>query len=84
MKGSIPHAAACIACARPISAPVGVTVEFSDMFCALNGATLTPCRVSQRQIAATVTLLPASEAVPVIRTAPFIAAPSRAPRSRAR
>ena len=38
-SGSIPHAAACIACARPISAPVGVTVEFSDMFCALNGAT---------------------------------------------
>ena len=56
-SGSIPHAAACIACARPISAPVGVTVEFSDMFCALNGATDTPWRLSQRQIAATVDAL---------------------------
>src|SRR5258707_6690546 len=41
-SGSIRHACACAACARPISAPDLVTKEFSDMFCALNGATSAP------------------------------------------
>ena len=53
-----------MAWARPISAPSLVTTEFSDMFCALNGATLTPRRASQRQIPAVTALLPASDAVP--------------------
>ena len=63
-SGSTPAAAACIACARPISAPSRVTIEFSDMFCALNGATFTPERASQRQIPAVTTDLPASLVVP--------------------
>src|SRR5579864_9351921 len=68
--GSIPAAAACIAWARPISAPSAVTKEFSDMFCALNGATATPCRASHRHSPATSTLLPASDPVPATRSAP--------------
>ena len=40
--GSTPAAAACMTCARPISAPPGVTNELSDIFCALNGATFRP------------------------------------------
>lgn len=40
--GSTRAACACIAWARPISAPSRVTNEFSDMFCALKGATFTP------------------------------------------
>ncbi len=68
---SMPAAAACIACARPISAPSGVTAELFDMFCALNGATETPCRCSQRHRPATRTLLPASEVVPATRIAPL-------------
>src|SRR3954464_12114173 len=67
-SGSMPHAAACIACALPISAPDAVTVEFSAMFCALKGATDRPWRVSHRQIAAVTTLLPASDAVPATST----------------
>ncbi len=63
-SGSTPAAAACIAWARPISPPSWVTAEFSDMFCALKGATLRPWRASQRQIPATITLLPASDVVP--------------------
>ena len=74
-SGSIPAAAACIAWARPISAPPGVTNEFSDMFCALNGATRTPWRASQRQIPAATTLLPASEVVPATSSAPFTPPP---------
>jgi hypothetical protein len=70
-SGSIPHAAACIACARPISAPEAVTVELSAMFWALNGATETPWRRSQRHSAAVITLLPASDAVPATSSAPF-------------
>ncbi len=45
--GASPQASACIACARPISPPSGVTTELFDMFCALNGATATPRRASQ-------------------------------------
>ena len=65
-SASTPAAAACMACARPISArrPAGTTAEFSDMFCALKGATRTPCRASHRQIPAVTTLFPASELVP--------------------
>src|SRR3954470_13134580 len=66
-SGSMPHAAACIACARPISAPDAVTVELSAMFWALNGATARPWRVSHRHNAAVITVLPASDAVPAIR-----------------
>ncbi len=40
------------------------------MFCALNGATLTPSLASHRQIPATSTLLPASDEVPMISSAP--------------
>ncbi|CAM5432165.1 hypothetical protein STANM309S_04968 [Streptomyces tanashiensis] len=62
--GSTRAACACMACARPISAPSRVTKEFRDMFCPLNGATLMPCRTSQRQMPAVTTLLPASDVVP--------------------
>ncbi len=66
-----PHAAACMAWARPISpgAPSGpiTTAELFDMFCALNGATFTPRRRSQRQMPAVSTLLPASDVVPATR-----------------
>jgi hypothetical protein len=41
-EGATPAASACIACARPISLPSGVTNELSAMFCALNGATSIP------------------------------------------
>src|ERR1700743_1739691 len=41
------------------------------MFCALNGATRTPCLASHRHSPATRTLLPASEEVPATRRAPF-------------
>ena len=75
-SGSMPAAAACTACARPISLPSRATTEFSAMFCALNGATLTPRRCSQRQMPAVTTDLPASECVPQTRIAPFIARPS--------
>ena len=47
----------------------------SDMFCALKGATLTPCRTSHRQIPAVTTLLPASEVVPATSSPPPIPAP---------
>src|SRR5215472_5771607 len=67
-------AAACIACARPISAPSGVTMELLDMFCALNGATRTPCLASHRQIPAVSTHLPASDAVPATSSDPLICA----------
>ena len=73
-SGSMPAAAACMAWARPISAPSLVTTEFSDMFCALNGATFTPRLASQRQTPAVTALLPASDAVPATRS------PSRRPR----
>src|SRR6185312_17364647 len=73
--GSSPQACACIACARPISPPSAVTTELLDMFCALNGATATPRRTSQRQIPATSALLPASDVVPATRSAPRTAAP---------
>src|ERR1700691_1117567 len=67
-----PAAAACIACARPISAPSGATIELLDMFCALNGATRTPWRASQRQIPAVMTDLPASDVVPATSSEPLV------------
>ena len=70
-SGSTPAAAACIACARPISAPSAVTAELSDMFCALKGATFTPSRASHRHSPAVSTDLPASEVVPATSSAPF-------------
>src|ERR1700687_4676346 len=47
--GSRPHASAWTTCARPISPPSRQGYEFSDMFCALNGATRTPRRLSVRE-----------------------------------
>ena len=67
-----PAAAACIAWARPISAPSGATIELLDMFCALNGATRTPRRASQRQIPAVMTDLPASDVVPATSSEPLV------------
>src|SRR6185312_4142591 len=66
-------------CARPISAPSGVTIELLLMFCALNGATETPWRTSQRQMPAVTTDLPASDVVPATSSAPLT---TRSPRSR--
>ena len=63
-SGITPHACACSHCARPISAPSGQTIELLDMFWALNGATDTPVRESQRQIPEVTRLLPASDVVP--------------------
>ena len=75
MSGASPHAAACIAWARPISPPrpsaPTTTTELLDMFCALNGATFTPRRCSQRQMPAVSTLLPASEVVPATSSPPL-------------
>src|SRR5579875_3896129 len=68
--GSRPAARAWIAWARPISPPSTVTAELLDMFCALNGATLTPRRASSRHNPATTTDLPASEVVPATSSAP--------------
>ena len=73
-SGSTIAAAAWEAWARPISAPSRVTKELSAMFWALNGATPTPSRASQRQMPATMTLFPASEWVPATSTAPLKAA----------
>src|ERR1700727_963979 len=59
------------------------------MFCALNGATRTPCRASQRQIPAVMTDLPASDVVPatsseplVVGTVPLLPEPSAGTRRR--
>jgi hypothetical protein len=62
--GSRKHAAACTACARPISPPSTVTALFSAIFCGLNGATRIWRRTNARQIPVTSVLLPASEVVP--------------------
>src|SRR5215211_351502 len=70
-SGSTIAAEAWEAWARPISAPSRVTKELSAMFWALNGATLTPSRASQRQMPATTTLFPASEWVPAMSRAPL-------------
>ena len=70
-SGTAPAASAWIHCARPISAPTPSgpvhTIELLDMFCALNGATLTPRRAKARHSPVVTTLLPASEVVPATR-----------------
>ena len=78
-SAGIPAAAACIACARPISAPSGATIELLDMFCALNGATRTPWRASQRQIPAVRTDFPASDVVPATSSEPLVLSTGPAP-----
>jgi len=40
--GAIPQARACKAWARPISPPSAVTAALFDMFCGLNGRTVSP------------------------------------------
>ena len=74
-SGSMPAAAACMAWARPISAPSAVTNEFSDMFCALNGATRTPLPGQPRHRPAVSTLFPASDVVPATSSAPRTVTP---------
>ena len=74
-RAQVLQAAAWNACARPISPPSSATAELLDMFCALNGATRTPRRRSQRQMPATSMLLPASEPVPATRI-PLIGRPA--------
>ena len=63
-SGSARAAMAWIHWARPISAPSAVTMELSDMFCPLKGATLMPWRARRRQSPTTRVDLPASEVVP--------------------
>jgi len=69
-SGSAPAATACSHWARPISAPSVVTMELSDMFWPLKGATDTPWRARSRQIPATMVDLPASDVVPHTMSAP--------------
>src|SRR5579875_4131053 len=64
--GSRPQASAWTAWARPISPPPGHTAALLDMFCDLNGATRIPARANSLQRPVTTTLLPTSEAVPII------------------
>src|SRR5579875_2313306 len=71
MLGCRPAARACMAWARPISPPSTVTTELLDMFCALNGATRSPLRASNRHRPATTMDLPASELVPATSSAPL-------------
>src|SRR5512139_4010719 len=49
----------------PISPPSEVTYELRLMFWDLNGATVIPRRIRQRQMAATVTLFPTWDADPI-------------------
>jgi hypothetical protein len=63
-SGSARAATAWIHWARPISAPSAVTIELFDMFCALNGVTLTLRRARARHRPVVTTVLPASEVVP--------------------
>jgi hypothetical protein len=71
-EGNSRHASAWAACARPISPPSSVTYELFDMFCALNGATLTPRRHSQAHNAVATQLFPLFDEVPSTASA-FIA-----------
>src|SRR5213593_3109445 len=83
-RGATPAASACAACARPISSPAGVTAAFSDMFCALKGATRQPSSRSTRQSAVAMTLLPTDDAVPCTITQAASAVTSAPPRPSAR
>src|SRR5689334_20746476 len=60
----MPAERACSACARPISPPSAVTAALFDMFCGLNGRTLTPLSAKARASPATIKDLPTSEPVP--------------------
>src|SRR6516162_4846030 len=62
--GSTPQARACNACARPISPPSAATAALFDMFCGLNGRTLSPRLVKARAIPVSSSDLPTSEPVP--------------------
>src|ERR1051325_4793975 len=74
--GAMPQAAACNACARPISLPSAQTAALLDIFCALNGATLMPRRAKIRHNAVTSRLLPAEELLPwIIKTLTVIFVP---------
>src|SRR5512134_3086550 len=79
VSGSSPQAAACAPCARPISPPSAVTTELLLIFIALNGATETPRRCSQRQSPAVTTLFPASELAPATRREPRTVRPGAEP-----
>src|SRR5713101_5469170 len=59
-----PAASACKAWARPISNPSMVAAEFSDIFCALKGATRRPERLKIRHRAVVRIDLPTWDAVP--------------------
>src|SRR6185437_6672062 len=73
-EGARPAASAWTACARPISAPSGVTKELSAMFCDLKGATRRPACRNRRHSAVTIRLLPTDDAVPcTINVRAFIA-----------
>jgi len=63
-SGFVLAAMACSACAREISSPSGVTVELSDMFCDLNGATFRCMSENMRHSAAAIRLLPAPDVAP--------------------
>ena len=69
-SGSTPAARAWAYWARPISAPSAVTADWFDMFWALNGATRTPRRASERHSAVTTVDLPAPDDVPQTSSAP--------------
>src|ERR1700761_4497234 len=62
--GGARAARACNAWARPISPPSAVTAALFDMFCGLNGRTLSPRKVKARARPATISDLPTSEPVP--------------------
>src|SRR5712692_3677451 len=64
--GVMRAARACRYCARPISAPSGVTAALLLMFCALKGATCTPRLARWRHRAVTTNDLPASLEQPMI------------------
>src|SRR3954451_9266175 len=67
--GSIPHASACSACARPISPPSALTGALLDIFCGLNGATFRPRILAARHSPATSSDLPTLEPAPWIISA---------------
>src|SRR5712692_8840953 len=64
--GVMRAASACRYCARPISAPSGVTAALLLMFCALKGATRVPRLAKCRHRAVTTNDLPASLEQPMI------------------
>ena len=67
--GATRAARACSICARPISPPSLATPALFDMFCGLNGATLSPRSENARQSPATISDLPTLEPVPWIMMA---------------